>query len=128
MALLRDTDTAVLLSVRIDGPQARGSERLIMALDTGATLVTLPTSIAEKLGYETRRPSETISIVAASGIIRAPLITLTAVEALGVEVRDVPAYCLDLPPQAHFRGLLGLSFLRHIDVDLHFKSGSIRFR
>ena len=99
-----------------------------MILDTGATLVTVPTDIAEELGYETRRPSETISVVAASGIIRAPLITLAAVEALGVEVRDVPAYCFDLPRQAQFSGLLGLSFLRHLDVDLHFKSSSIRFR
>ena len=127
MALrLRDTDTAILLSVRLDGPS--GSERLSMLLDTGATFVTLPTDIAERLGYDTKNPQETVVTTTASGAVRAPIVMLDSVSALGTELRDVPAMCLDLPRQAHFQGLLGLSFLRNFDVDLHFKSGRIAFR
>ena len=99
-----------------------------MLLDTGATFVTLPTDIAKRLGYDTRNPQETVVTTTASGTVNAPIVRLDAVSALGTELRDVPAMCLDLPRQANFQGLLGLSFLRNFDVDLHFKSGRIAFR
>ena len=101
---------------------------MLMLLDTGSTFITLPTSIAEGLGYDTANPIETVVTTTASGSVRAPIVRLASVSALGAELTDVPAMCLDLPAQAHFQGLLGLSFLRHFDVDLHFRSGRIAFR
>ena len=98
-----------------------------MLLDTGSTFVTLPTSIAEHLGYDTANPQETVVTTTASGSVRAPMVRLVSVSALGAELTGVPAMCLDLPAQARFQGLLGLSFLRNFDVDLHFRSGRIAF-
>ena len=68
-----------------------------MLLDTGATYVTLPSSAARDLGYDAEHPRETVSTTTASGIVRASLLSLTVVEALGMEARDVTAICLDLP-------------------------------
>ena len=122
----RNSSTSLTLWVRIDGTE--GTATLLMLLDTGATFVAIPTYVAERLGYDIREPNETVATTTASGIARAPLVRLDAVETLGVELGDVAAICLDLPRSAQFRGLLGLSFLRNFDVDLHFKSGRIAFR
>ncbi len=101
---------------------------LPMLLHTGATYVTIPTNAARDLGYDVERPRRTVSTTTASGIVHAPLFSLTAVEAFGVEAKDVTAICLDLPRQANFSGLLGMSFLRNFDIDLHLRSRTIRFR
>ena len=124
--VLRDAGATLILWTRIDGPE--GSIRLPMLLDTGTTYVTLPSSAARDLGYYEACPRKTVSTTTASGIVRAPLFSLTAVEALGMEARDVTAIGLDLPRQATFSGLLGMSFLRNFDIDLHLKSGALRFR
>ena len=63
-----------------------------------------------------------------SGLVRAPMITLRSVEVLGAVAVDVRAACMDMPVSIGVGGLLGLSFLRNFDVDLHFRTGVIRFR
>ena len=61
-------------------------------------------------------------------MIEAPLIELSSVETLGVRSEGVQAICLDMPAGIRFRGLLGMSFLRNFDIDLHLRSGALRFR
>ena len=99
-----------------------------MMLDTGATFVSIPTSVALELGYDIDHPESTLPITTASGVVRAPIITLDSIEVLDVKATNVNAMCIDMPGSMIFAGLLGLSFLRNFDVDLHFKSGAIRFR
>ena len=99
-----------------------------MMLDTGATFVSVPTSVARKVGFDTECPEDTLSVTTASGQILTPIITLDSVEVQGVKATNVEAMCMDLPGSMVFAGLLGLSFLRNFDVDLHFRSGVVRFR
>ena len=99
-----------------------------MALDTGATYTTIPMSVAHSLGYSVYQPEDTLHLTTPSGVVRAPIVTLTSVEVLGAMATDVRVACIDMPFGIGFDGLLGLSFLRNFDVDLHFKSGAIRFR
>ena len=99
-----------------------------MMLDTGATYVSIPTSVALGLGYDIDHPESTLPIITASGVVRAPIITLESIEVLGVKAINVKAMCMDMPGSMSFAGLLGLSFLRNFDVDLHFRSGAIHFR
>src|SRR5437867_6748792 len=99
-----------------------------MALDTGATYMMVPRHVIKALGYTSRKGRRTISITTASGTQTAGLLTLDSVKVLGKSVRKVPAICHDLPPQSPVDGLLGLSFLKWFDVDLHFRSGRLEFR
>ena len=112
--------------VRIEGPIS--SARVDMALDTGAAFVTIPVSVAHDLGYNIYQPEDTLSLTTPSGTVQAPIITLVSVEAFGAVATSVRAACIDMPVGIEFAGLLGLSFLRNFDVDLHFRSGVIRFR
>ena len=124
--LRRQIDSVVVLWVRIGGPN--GSTREWMALDTGATFVTIPTDAARNLGYDLDQPNSTISVATANGVTEAPLIELASVETMGARSDHVRAICLDMPEGLRFRGLLGMSFLRNFDIDLHLRSGTLKFR
>ena len=124
--LPRQIHSVVVLWGRINGPS--GYVRLRMALDTGATFVTIPTDVARNLGYDLDQPNSTISVATANGVTEAPMIELDSVETLGARSDHVRAICLDMPAGLRFRGLLGMSFLRNFDIDLHLRSGALRFR
>lgn len=94
-----------------------------MALDTGATYTMIPWEIAGALGYEPERSKERVDMVTASGVERAPLVTLKSVSLGGEEVEGVQALVHDLPPRSYVDGLLGLSFLRKFKISLDFKEG-----
>lgn len=94
-----------------------------MALDTGATYAMIPWDIAGALGYEPETSKERVDMVTASGVERAPLITLESVSLGGEEVKKVQALVHDLPPRSYVDGLLGLSFLRNFRLSLDFKEG-----
>ena len=119
-------DSVIVLWVGIDGPN--GSAQVEMALDTGATFVTIPTDVARKLGYEVDQLDISTPVTTASGVVEAPMIELDTVETLGARSDHVRAICLDMPAGLRFRGLLGMSFLRNFDIDLHLRSGTLRFR
>lgn len=113
------------LWVSISGP--RGARSLQMALDTGATYVVIPPSVATELGYDVESNVRHTIVATPAGSVNVPVLTLDSVSVLGVQAHNVQALCIELPKEARFRGLLGLSFLRNFDVDLHFRSGVVRF-
>ena len=119
---------APLIALEVEIFRGEKSRIVRMALDTGATYLMLPWDVAEVLGYDPAASPERISITTASGVERAPLLTLDKVKALGKEVDQVKAICHSLPPQSAVDGLLGLSFLKHFDVDLHFLQRRLEFR
>ena len=118
-------ESPVHLQAIVEGPL--GFERVEMALDTGATYTTVPTSVAHDLGYSIYQPEDVLLLTTPSGVVKAPIITFNSVEVLGVVATNIKAACIDMPADINFAGLLGLSFLRNFDVDLHFRSGVIRF-
>jgi len=97
-----------------------------MALDTGATYTIAPWDIAAALGYEPERSKERVDMVTASGVERAPLITLESVSLGGEEIEKVQALVHDLPPRSYVDGLLGLSFLRNFRLSLDFERGILK--
>lgn len=109
----------IVVPVELAGDQ--GSRVVDMALDTGATYVLIPWHLAESLGYDPAVSPRKVRLTTASAVAVAPVITLKRMRALGHEQSDVVAACHDLPTGSRVEGLLGLSFLRRLDLDLHFK-------
>jgi len=99
-----------------------------MALDTGASRVMVPWHVLEALGYAPAKARNKVSITTASGTEIAPLVTLDRVKVLGKTITRVSAICHDLPSQSPVDGLLGLSFLKWFDVDLHFRRRVLEFK
>jgi len=119
---------ASLITVEVEIFKRAKSRVVRMALDTGATYLMVPLHVLEALGYAPGRARKKISITTASGSQTAPLLTLDKVKVLGKAVAKVPAICHDLPAQSPVDGLLGLSFLRWFDIDLHFRKRKLELR
>lgn len=102
-----------------------GRRKVDMALDTGATYVMIPWDIAAMLGYSPELSKERVELVTASGIEKAPLITLSSVYMLDKKATNVKAIVHDLPQKSYVDGLLGLSFLRNFEVRLNFRNGTL---
>ena len=116
----------VIVPVEIDRERTHGA--LDMVLDTGATFVTLPFDFAESLGYNPTQSTRTVRLMSASGIVTAPLIEVRSLQVFGIEANNVDALCVDLPGDSRFSGLLGLSFLKNFDTDVHFRQRVLKIR
>ncbi len=123
---LDPNEPVVVVSVEVVGDN--GSRWVDMALDTGATYMMIPWEVAESIGYDPAVSRRRIRLTTASSVEVAPLITLRLVKALGNEISSVDTACHDLPSGSRVQGLLGLSFLKHLDIDLHFKRGILEAR
>lgn len=90
-------------------------------VDTGSSMVTIPTQTAVKLGYDVNS-APLQNLMTASGMVRAPRITLDSIEVDGWVEPAVPAVVLDLPDKSGI-GLLGLNFLDRFRMDLNSREG-----
>jgi len=91
---------------RIDG------RRIGFMVDTGATLVALRASDADRLGYRTSDRDYTVRISTANGVGLAAPIELNMVEVGDIRVRNVPA--IVVPDEALGENLLGMTFLSRV--------------
>jgi len=67
-----------------------------------------------------------LEIVTASGVELVPQLTVRAARCLGQTVKKLEVVYHDLPPQSPVKGLLGLNFLRHVNVHLNFLQNVLR--
>lgn len=81
-------------------------------VDTGASLITLRASEADRLGYRPGEADYVVRISTANGEGRAARIELSMVEVGDIMVRNVPA--LVVPDEALGVNLLGMSFLSRV--------------
>lgn len=91
-------------------------------VDTGASMITIPSSTADALGLE--RVEETRTLWTASGVETVSEVLIDSIEIDGWVEYDVPALVLDMPDR-HGLGLLGLNYLRRFQMDLKSEEGSL---
>ena len=91
-------------------------------VDTGASMVTIPSATAEYLGlaFDDRNPVR--RVMTAGGVRYAPEVTLFSITIGGWEVNDVRALVLDIPDQPDL-GLLGLNYLENFRMDVRTDEG-----
>lgn len=123
---LDSSESIIIVDVEIF---KNGTSRILrMVLDTGATFVMIPPKIAEYLGYEVSKSKRLVQMTTPSGSLRVPSITLERVKALDHELQNVEAVCHELPSTSRVDGLLGLSFIKHFDTDIHYLQGILQIR
>ncbi|MEW6599352.1 MAG: TIGR02281 family clan AA aspartic protease [Nitrospirota bacterium] len=91
-------------------------------VDTGASMVTIPSSTADALGLEVVHGQRNIST--AGGIVKASEVIINTLEIDGWVEYDVGAYVLDLPGRPGV-GLLGLNYLGRFRMDLKTDEGTL---
>jgi clan AA aspartic protease (TIGR02281 family) len=118
-----DTEAPVIaLTILLEG-KGNSKQKIRMALDTGATYTMIPWKTAEVLGLEPELCKERIEIITASGVEKAPLVTLKSMVVLGKRIEEVDAVIHDLPPKSYVDGLLGVKSLAELKLKIDFSEG-----
>ena len=90
-------------------------------LDTGASDVLIPQSVAERLGLQTGSGTRTKQYSTANGVVEHPVVMLRSVALGRARVENVPA---SVSPDMTF-GLLGLSFFNHFTYNIDTAAGVV---
>ncbi len=91
-------------------------------VDTGASMVTIPSSTAQELGLAVDNRNPVRKVFTAGGVQYAPEVTLDSITIEGWEVNDIKALVLDIPNQPDW-GLLGLNYLQRFRMDINTGEG-----
>ncbi len=91
-------------------------------VDTGASMVTIPSSTAQELGLAVDNRNPVRKVFTAGGVQYAPEVTLDSITLEGWEVNDIKALVLDIPNQPDW-GLLGLNYLQRFRMDINTEEG-----
>jgi len=90
-------------------------------LDTGASDVLIPQSVADSLGLQMGPEVRTKRYSTANGVVEQPVVMLRSVSLGGASVENVPA---SVSPDMTF-GLLGLSFFNHFTYNIDAAAGVV---
>ena len=115
----------IVLPITISDINADIFRDVIVALDTGATITIIPTEVAVALGYDPANSNRQMQLLTASGTTAPKLITVRKLTAAGETIEDVDVLCHDLPGNSGIKGLLGLNFLKHFELNISFSTGTI---
>lgn len=91
-------------------------------IDTGASIVTVPTTAVQRLGIDLSSSLPRRLFYSATGVQNAVEVTLPAVEINGWVIENVKALVVDLPGKPGV-GLLGMNYLSHFRMDLNTEEG-----
>lgn len=116
----------IVVTAHIVGPT--GDARTQLALDTGATTTVIDPALLVSIGYDPASVQERVRFTTGSSVEYAHRLPLDRIQALGQDRSAFPVIAHSLPPSASVRGLLGLDFLRGLDLAVDFRKGEITLR
>ena len=102
---------------------ARRPARVLLALDTGATLCQISSSIANSIGLDLSSPVRQIELVTGSDVARAPVVHLPQLDIFGKTIRQLEVVVRNLPPRARLDGVLGLNFFLAHNLFINYSKG-----
>ena len=111
--------TGMLVQVLLNG-----STSAPFLIDTGASDVLVPKSVADRLGLQVGPNTRTKRYATANGVVTHPVVMLRSVALGGAVVENVPA---SITPDLQF-GLLGLSFFNHFTYNIDAAQGVVTLK
>ena len=116
---------SIVLRLQVGGVDPDTFRNVTVALDTGATITIIPSQVLIALGYDLLNPKGRVQLLTASGTAFAKRINVQRLTAIGETIENIDVLCHDLPGNSPIKGLFGLNFLRHFDVNISFSIGTI---
>lgn len=101
---------------------------VLVTLDTGASVTSIPTGIAKALGYDLSDNCEETEIITGSGIEKVKVIQVSKLTAIGESIDNIEVWCWDLPLDLEVAGVLGYNFLENFDINILFSSNTIHLK
>ena len=114
----------IIVTTELWGPT--GSAVFQLALDTGATSTAVSPGMLVAIGYDLALSPDRFQVTTGSGIEYVARIVVKRVVALGQERLSFPVLGHTLPPSTGVDGVLGLDFLRGLELSIDFRTGRIR--
>jgi clan AA aspartic protease (TIGR02281 family) len=99
-----------------------GRQDVDFLVDTGATFVTVPTSLLDAFGIEIQNNTPRRMVATAGGLKEAWEVNLSSIELGGWVVYNLKALVMDIPHYSQ-TGLLGLNFLEKFRMNLNTEKG-----
>jgi hypothetical protein len=100
---------------------------LHLAVDTGAEQTIISPDFLDELGYSAREHGEQLAVTrSVVGREEGYMLRVTRFECLGFQEQNFRVYAQDLPSGWGIVGLVGLSFLRHLNYEVRSLEGRIR--
>ena len=116
----------VMCDIRLWDKTTQNYTKMLITVDTGASVTTISSDILHMLGYDTTS-GVTKRITTASGVSYVKSITLNMM--IGqTKLNDIEVYAHNFPEESFSQGVLGLNVLMMFDaVNLIFKKSEIEF-
>ena len=114
----------LILRAAVTGTEGR-TVVLRLLVDTGASHTLVPVEAVERVGCDTHHPQRMLRIMAASGVIIAPVVTLARFHFVGKIIEGFPVVAHTLPSGTYVDGLLGMDFLSQIGAVLDLGAGTL---
>lgn len=115
----------IQLSMKVEGVDKSDFRDVSVALDTGASVTSIPTKTALDLGYDPYHPKYYKEIITGSQIENVPVIEVKKITAIGQSIENINVLCYDLPQELRVDGVLGLNFISNFNINISFARGSI---
>ena len=120
--------SSIKLNLLVSSIDLTSHTNVLVALDTGASVTSIPTYVAKALGYDLSDNCEQIEIVTGSGIKKVKVIQVSKLTAIGESRENIKVWCCDLPLDLDVVGVLGCNFLEHFDINILFSSNTIEIK
>jgi predicted aspartyl protease len=118
--------TSIIVDLVILSADGTFSAVIPVVLDTGASHTIIANDVLARLGYDPANPLlDRQRIITRSGIEYAPSVSVRSAAAIGQRVSELEVVAHDLPAESGVDGLLGLNFLKHFKLTIHFRRGVI---
>lgn len=121
---LLKSNNLLLLKANVASPEYEPIT-IRLLIDTGSSFTTLPLKVLEDIGCNVSNSSDRVAIMAAGGMISAPIIAVPSFNCLGQQVKNFPVVAVNLPFNSLMSGLLGMDFLVRYGAVIDVKKAEI---
>jgi aspartyl protease family protein len=104
-----------------------GGHAVRYLVDTGASMTTVPSSVADALGLRDLK-NRRVKVNTASGIVEGEVVQLPWLDLGSLRIPKVHAVVLDLPGDLHGMGLLGMNVLGRLNLQIDSATGRLILR
>ena len=113
----------VIVTATIHGPTGVAYARL--AVDTGATLTVIRSTLLTAVGYDPAASTDRLQMTTGSQVEDVAALEVDLLDALDCRQTNLRVVAHTLPPTIAVDGLLGLNFLRGRDLLISFRTGQV---
>jgi len=116
----------IMIDVRLWNRNVNDYSKMMITLDTGASVTTISTDLLNSIGYDTSGGKEA-RIITASGAAYVRTVCLEKMKIGAFEIENIEVYSHTFPESSFSLGVLGLNVLRQFDTNLLFSKNEVVF-